>query len=53
MERILGAEDHTFGDGPPPFTQHLVQGYLDPGAGPATGTGQGRALTPDERAAFS
>jgi hypothetical protein len=35
--------DHTFGDGPPPFTDYLVQTSLDEG---------GRALTDDERSSI-
>jgi hypothetical protein len=40
--------DHTFGDGPPPFTEYLIQTHL--AAGTAAGTG--RPLTDGERAAI-
>jgi len=45
--------DHTFGEGPPPFTEYLIQSSLDPFAGNPTGDGgPGRALTADEQAAI-
>lgn len=45
--------DHTFGSGPPPFTEYLVQERLDPSAGTATGGGEAlRPLTEAERAAI-
>ena len=50
----LVSKDHTFGQGPPPFTEYLIQANLDPFAGNATGTGQetARALTAVERTAI-
>ena len=50
----LITENHTFGDGPPPFTEYLIQSSLDPFAGVPTGdAGAGvRQLTDDERAAI-
>lgn len=41
--------DHTFGEGPPPFTRYLVQASTDPQAGDGTGDGVGRTLTEAER----
>ena len=32
----LVAVNHTFGDGPPPFTDYLIQEQLDPTAGTAS-----------------
>jgi hypothetical protein len=50
----LITENHTFGDGPPPFTKYLIQSSLDQFAGVPTGdAGAGvRQLTNDERAAI-
>ena len=50
----LVSKDHTFGQGPPPFTEYLIQANLDPSAGNATGTGQeiARGLTDAERTAI-
>jgi len=50
----LITNDHTFGDGPPPFTEYLLQSRLDPAAGSATGSGQppSRELSGTERAAI-
>jgi hypothetical protein len=43
--------DHTFGQGPPPFTEYLIQSSLDPFAGDPTGGGRPtRSLTSTERA---
>lgn len=45
--------DHTFGQGPPPFTEYLLQASTDPFAGSATGGGgKSRLLTDDERQAI-
>jgi hypothetical protein len=53
VENLI-SQDHTFGQGPPPFTEYLVQERLDPAAGSGFGTGEEtRALTDDERAAIS
>jgi hypothetical protein len=50
----LITENHTFGDGPPPFTEYLLQASLDPSAGDPIGDSgtQARALTGSERAAI-
>ena len=48
LEQLVG-EDHTFGEGPPPFTEYLIQSHLDPGAGTGTGDGTARPLTEAER----
>lgn len=50
----LVAENHTFGDGPPPFTEYLVQERLDSFAGNPTGgaAGEQRLLGADERVAI-
>lgn len=50
----LITKNHTFGDGPPPFTDYLIQSSLDPFAGVPTGDGETevRQLTDDERAAI-
>ena len=50
----LISKDHTFGQGPPPFTEYLIQANLDPFAGHVTGAGQPatRALTDAERTAI-
>ena len=50
----LISKDHTFGQGPPPFTEYLIQANLDPFAGNVTGTGQQatRALTNAEQSAI-
>lgn len=51
--RHLVAEDHTFGDVPPPFTAYLIQERLDPFAGaPTGGRAELRLLTDAERAAI-
>ncbi len=45
--------DHTFGEGPPPFTEYLVQARIDPFAGnPTGGERPARPLTPEEQAAI-
>lgn len=46
--------DHTFGDGPSPFTEYLVQTRTDPQAGDVTGSPDGSTteLSADERAAI-
>ena len=45
--------DHTFGEGPPPFTEYLLQTSTDPFAGNPTGDGdESRLLTDDERQAI-
>jgi hypothetical protein len=51
--RQVATVDHTFGQGPPPFTRYLVQSSTDPGAGDGTGSGseQARPLTGTEQAA--
>lgn len=45
---------HTFGDGPPPFTEYLIESSLDPHAGfPTGGTPfEIRRLTDEERSAI-
>lgn len=48
----LVAEDNTFGDGPPPFTEYLIQASTDPAAGSAVGRGPSRPLTDAERSAI-
>jgi hypothetical protein len=49
----LVTKDHTFEQGPPPFTVYLVQSHLDPRAGsPDRDHGEGRRLTAPERAAI-
>lgn len=50
----LITENHTFGDGLPPFTEYLIQSSLDPFAGNPTGDGgaEARQLTDEERAAI-
>jgi hypothetical protein len=50
----LITEDHTFGDGPPPFTDYLIQSKFDPFAGTPTGTEEAnpRLLTVEEQAAI-
>lgn len=50
----LIAEDHTFGEGPPPFTEYLIQDKIDPSAGePTASAGRStRDLTDAERAAI-
>ena len=50
----LITEDHTFGEGPPPFTDYLIQSSLDPFAGDPTASGSGdlRELTSGEQAAI-
>lgn len=47
----LITEDHTFGEGPSPFTEYLIQTHLDPFAGAPTGPDRPtRALTELEQA---
>jgi hypothetical protein len=50
----LITEDHTFGEGPPPFTEYLIQDKIDPSAGEATASTERptRALTEAERDAI-
>jgi hypothetical protein len=50
----LITENHTFGDGPPPFTEFLIQSSLDPFAGNPTGDTavDVRQLTDAERSAI-
>lgn len=50
----LITEDHTFGEGPPPFTQYLIQDRIDPSAGEPTASAERptRDLTEPERAAI-
>lgn len=50
----LITEDHTFGEGPPPFTEYLIQDKIDPSAGePTASTKQPiRELTEAERDAI-
>ncbi len=51
--RELVTKDHTFGNGPPPFTEFLVQTSLDPqaGSGSVNEVGPTRELTDAERTA--
>lgn len=48
----LITEDHTFGEGPPPFTQYLIQNRIDPSAGEPTASAETstRDLSAAERA---
>ncbi len=50
----LITEDHTFGEGPPPFTEYLIQNKIDPAAGDPTASAprSTRDLTEPERAAI-
>jgi hypothetical protein len=49
----LVTNDHTFGDGPPPFSLYLIRSTTDPRAGgDASGAPAARPLTADERAAI-
>jgi hypothetical protein len=49
----LVTQNHTFAQGPPPFTEYLVQSHLDPYAGsPERDSGEGRPLSAAERAAI-
>lgn len=48
----LVTNDHTFGDGPPPFTDYLIQSVIDPTAGSGRGLGSERSLSDAERAAI-
>lgn len=50
----LITEDHTFGEGPPPFTEYLVQDKIDPSAGDPTASAERstRDLTDAERTAI-
>lgn len=48
----LITKDHTFGDGPPPFTVYLIQNHTDPSAGDPTGDRPSRNLTEDEKIAI-
>lgn len=52
MKELI-TNNHTFGSGPPPFTEYLIQENLDPFAGEPTESddSDGRALTENERAA--
>ncbi len=45
--------DHTFGQGPPPFTRYLVQSSTDPVAGDGTASGNPGPLTDAEQAAIA
>lgn len=47
----LITEDHTFGEGPPPFTEYLIQDRIDPSAGESTASTKRptRELTEAER----
>lgn len=51
----LVSVDHTFGDGPPPFTTYLVETTLDPSAGDPIGgfSGVARSLTNAERSTIA
>ncbi|MGB7860846.1 MAG: hypothetical protein WBM90_10145 [Acidimicrobiia bacterium] len=53
VEQLI-TEDHTFGQGPPPFTEYLIQTQIDAFAGDPTATGDDtkRTLTPAEQAAI-
>lgn len=47
----LVRNDHTFGKGPPPFSEYLLLSAIDPGAGDAFGGGgPSRELTDEEKA---
>ena len=50
----LITRDNTFGDGPPPFSEYLIQDRFDPTAGSPTGEGSAelRLLTDAERTAI-
>ncbi len=50
----LVTEDHTFGSGPSPFTEYLIQNRIDPSAGDPTSSANEttRPLTDPERAAI-
>lgn len=50
----LITEDHTFGEGPPPFTEYLIQDRIDPSAGEPTASAERttRGLTDAEREAI-
>jgi hypothetical protein len=50
----LITEDHGFGDGPPPFTEYLIQNRIDPSAGNGTepANDPARELTDAEREAI-
>jgi hypothetical protein len=50
----LITENHTFGEGPPPFTEYLVQDRIDPSAGEPTASAERstRDLSGAERAAI-
>lgn len=50
----LITKDHTFGEGPPPFTVYLIQDSTDSSAGDPTGGGNQdpRSLTEEERTAI-
>ncbi len=52
--RQVATVDHTFGQGPAPFTRYLIQSATDPGAGDGTGSEseQARSLTETELAAI-
>ena len=51
--RQVATVDHTFGQGPPPFTRYLVQASTDPGAGDGTSSGESRPLTDTEQTAIA
>lgn len=45
LQRLV-TKDHTFGQGPPPFTEYLILSSTDPAAGSAVASGRiGRPLT--------
>ncbi len=48
----LVTKDHTFGSGPPLFSEYLIQSATDPNAGDGSGGDSGRPLSTDERAAI-
>lgn len=52
--RQLVTKNHTYGEGPPPFTEYLVQSHLDPQAGNPNETERpsSRSLTDAERSAI-
>jgi len=52
LEQLV-TEDNTFGGGPPPFTEYLIQSHLAADAGSPTAEGEeGRPLTTAEREAI-
>jgi hypothetical protein len=48
----LVTENHTFGEGPPPFTEYLLQSHTDVRAGSDGNDGERRLLTAAERDAI-